>query len=173
MSDPKLWTIAELNERLGGRLIGDGSIHVERVADLATAASGEVAYVDDEKFFADGKASNATCLIVSPAFVSALGDLPVEHEFGPVMLEVAKPKLAFALVAELLHPQKRREPFVHPSAVIAESADIDLTVFIGPHVSIGEGTRAGAGARIEAAVVIGDQVSVGRDSVLQPGVVLY
>src|SRR6185295_14924972 len=106
MSDPKLWTIAELNEHLGGRLIGDGSIHVERVADLATAAAGEIAYVDDEKFFEEGRASNASCLIVSSAFVSSLGDLSVEHEFGPVMIEVAKPKLAFALIAELLHPQK-------------------------------------------------------------------
>ncbi|HEY0431231.1 MAG TPA: UDP-3-O-(3-hydroxymyristoyl)glucosamine N-acyltransferase [Pyrinomonadaceae bacterium] len=173
MSDPKLWTIAELNERLGGRLIGDGSIHVERVADLATAGAGEVAYVDDEKFFEEGKASNASCLIVSAAFVSSLGELSVEHEFGPVMLEVAKPKLAFAMIAEQLHPQRRREPFVHPSAVIAESADVDLTVFIGPHVSIGEQTRVGAGTRIEAGVVIGDQVNVGRDCVLQPGVVLY
>ena len=173
MSDPKLWTVAELNEHVGGRLIGDGSIHVERVAGLATAAAGEIAYVDDAKFFEEGRASSASCLIVSPAFVSSLGQLSVEHEFGPVMIEVAKPKLAFALIAELLHPQRRREPFVHPSAIIAETADIDLTVFIGPHVSIGEDTRIGAGTRIEAGVVIGDHVNVGRDCVLQPGVVLY
>ena len=30
----------------------------------------------------------------------------MEHEFGPVLIEVAKPKLAFALIAELLHPAK-------------------------------------------------------------------
>jgi UDP-3-O-[3-hydroxymyristoyl] glucosamine N-acyltransferase len=173
MPESKLWTIAELNERVGGRLIGDGSIHVERVAALKTAAAGEIAYVDDEKFFDAGWASNASCLIVSPGFVASLGELSTQHEFGPVMIEVPMPKLGFALVAELIHPQKRREPFVHPSAVIAESADIDLTVFIGPHVSIGEETRIGAGTCIEAGVVIGDHVSVGRDSVLHPGVTLY
>jgi UDP-3-O-[3-hydroxymyristoyl] glucosamine N-acyltransferase len=171
MSDPKLWTIAELNERVGGRLIGDGSIHVEGVADLETATAGEIAYVDDEKFFEAGKATNASGLIVSPGFVTSLAD--DVHGFGPVMIEVAKPKLAFALIAGLVHPQKRREPFVHSSAVIAESADIDLTVFIGAHVSIGEETRIGAGTRIEPGVVIGDNVHVGRDCVLQPGVTLY
>jgi len=46
-------------------------------------------------------------------------------------------------------------------------------VFIGPHVSIGEGTRIAAGTRVEAGVVIGDHVRVGRDSVLHPGVTLY
>jgi UDP-3-O-[3-hydroxymyristoyl] glucosamine N-acyltransferase len=96
-----------------------------------------------------------------------------EHEFGPALIEVAKPKLAFALIAALLHPQKLREPFVHDSAVIAETADIDLAVFIGPHVAIGERTVVGSGTRLEAGVVIGDNVRVGNDCVLHPGVVLY
>jgi UDP-3-O-[3-hydroxymyristoyl] glucosamine N-acyltransferase len=173
MADMKLWTIAELNGHVDGHLIGDGSIHIERAADLATAGAGEIAYVDDEKFFEAGRSSEASCLIVSGAFVASLKELITEHEFRPALIEVSKPKLAFALIAELLHPQKRREPFVHPSAVIAESADIDLTVFIGPHVSIGEHTRIGSGTRIEAGVVIGDHVSVGRDSVLHPGVTIY
>jgi UDP-3-O-[3-hydroxymyristoyl] glucosamine N-acyltransferase len=173
MSDTKLLTIAELAAHVGGRLIGDGSIHVEWVADVGTAGAGEVAYVEDEKFFEAGKSSQASCLIGSPEFVASLKDLIREHEFGPALIEVAKPKLAFALIAALLHPQKRREPFVHPSAVIAETADIDLTVFIGPHVAIGEGTRIGSGTRIEAGVVIGDHVRIGRDCVLHPGVTLY
>jgi len=173
MSDPKLWTIAELNAHVAGRLIGDGSIHVERVADISAAASGEIAYVEDEKFFEAGRASSASCLIVSPEFVASLKDLIIEHEFGPVLIEVPKPKLAFALIAGLLHPQKHRDPFVHPSAAIAESADIDLTVYIGAHVSIGDQTHVGAGTRIEAGAVIGDYVRIGRDCVLQPGVTLY
>ena len=143
MGETKLWTIAELNAQVGGRLIGDGSIHIERVANVSTAAAGEIAYVEDEKFFEAGRASEASCLIVPQEFVAQLKDLIIEHEFGPALIEVAKPKLAFALIADLLHPQKRREPFVHPSAVIAESADVDLTVFIGPHVSIGEETHIG------------------------------
>ena len=88
-------------------------------------------------------------------------------------IESAQPKLAFAQIAEVLHPQKRREPYVHASAAIATNADIDLTVFIGAHVSIGESTRIGAGTRVEAGVVIGDHVRIGRDCVLHPGVVLY
>ena len=172
MNEAKPFAVSELAAQVDGRLIGDGSIHIARVADISDAGAGEIAYVEGEKFFETAKASQATCLIVPPEFVASV-ELIREHEFGPVLIEVAKPKLAFALIAELLHPQKQREPFVHPSAVIAESADIDLTVFIGPHVSIGEETRVGAGTRIEAGVVIGDQVSVGRDCILQPGVVLY
>lgn len=173
MSETKLLTIAELATHVQGRLVGDGSIHIKRVADIGTAGAGEITYVEDEKFFEAGKASQASCLIAPKEFVASLKDAIIEHKFGPTLIEVAKPKLAFAVIADLLHPQKRREPFLHPSAVIAESGDIDLTVFIGPHVAIGEGTRIGAGTRIEAGVVIGDQVRVGRDCVLHPGVMLY
>ena len=91
MSDTKLWTIAELNAHVGGRLIGDGSIHVERVADVGTAAAGEIAYVEDEKFFEAGRSSNASCLIVSPEFVASLKEMIIKHEFGPVLIEVKSP----------------------------------------------------------------------------------
>src|SRR5258706_71353 len=172
MSEPKLLTAAELTIHVGGRLIGDGSIQIERVADLSTAGAGEVAYVEDEKFFETGKSSQASCLIAPPQFVASVKDLIVEKEFGPVLIEVTKPKLAFALIAELLHPAKHREPSVHDSAAIAETADIDLTVFIGPHVSIGEGTRVEAGTRIEAGVVIGGQVGFGDHIRVMSGAVI-
>ena len=166
-------TIAELAKHVDGRLLGDGSIHVQSVADLVEAGGGDVAYVDSEKFFESATSSQAACLIVPPEFVESYKGAIVEREVGPALIEVSKPKLAFALIAELLHPQKRREPYVHPTAVIAETVDIDLTVYIGPHVAIGEGSRIEAGTRIEAGVVIGDHVRLGRDCVLHPGVVLY
>ena len=154
-------------------MLGDGSIHVQSVADLVEARAGDVAYVDGEKFFESAGSSQATCLIVSSEFIESYKAAIVEREVGPALIEVSKPKLAFALIADLLHPQKHREPYVHPTAVIAETVDIDLTVFIGPQVAIGEGSRIGAGTRLEAGVVVGDHVRVGHDCVLHPGVVLY
>jgi UDP-3-O-[3-hydroxymyristoyl] glucosamine N-acyltransferase len=171
MTETQSLTIAELASRVNGRLVGDGGIRIDRVADLDSAGPGEVAYIEDEKFFEAGCASRASCLIVSKEFVTSFKG-PIT-ESGPALIEVSKPKLAFALIAGFLHPQKHREPLVHSTAVIAESADIDLTVYVGPHVSIGEGTRIQSGTRLEAGVVIGDRVMVGRDCVLHPGVVLY
>jgi UDP-3-O-[3-hydroxymyristoyl] glucosamine N-acyltransferase len=86
---------------------------------------------------------------------------------------VRHPKLAFALIAELLHPAQKREPSIHPTAVVAEGADLDLTVFIGPHVTVSQGARIGSGTRIEAGVAIGEDVTIGKDCVLHPGVILY
>jgi UDP-3-O-[3-hydroxymyristoyl] glucosamine N-acyltransferase len=173
MSESRLLTIAELATHVNGRLIGDGGMHIAGVAGVSTAGNGEIAYVEDEKFFEAGKLSQASCLIAREEFVATVKESISNNEFAPALIEVAKPKLAFVLIAELLHPQKSREPFVDPSVVIAKSADIALTVFIGPHVTIGENTVVASGTRIEAGVVIGDNVRVGHDCVLHPGVTLY
>src|SRR5687767_1948884 len=135
MSESKSIPVTELAAHVDGRVIGDGSVLVERVASLESAAEGEIAFVEEEKFFAAANSSRASCVIV-PA--GAAVDLPCR-------IEVAKPKLAFALVAEFLHPRKKREPFTHATAEIGEGADIDLTVFIGAHVFIGERTRVRSG----------------------------
>src|SRR5215210_1912572 len=106
MSQTKLWTAAELAYQVGGRLIGDGSIHIQRVADIGVAGAGEIAYVEDKKFFPAAQSTGASCLIAPKVFVESLRDSIIEHEFGPTLIEVAKPKLAFALIAKLLNPAK-------------------------------------------------------------------
>src|SRR5258705_1343625 len=167
MSDIKQVLVSELAERVNGRVVGDGAIVIERVADLANAGVDEIAYLDNEKFFGAATESNAACLII-PTDANAKGAFKC-----PAFIEVSNPKLAFALVAEILHAPLRREPSIHPSAVVAKTADIALTAFIGPQVCIGEYARVGAYTRIEAGAVIGANVTVGDECVLHPNVVLY
>jgi UDP-3-O-[3-hydroxymyristoyl] glucosamine N-acyltransferase len=161
-------TVEELAAFLGDAFLGNGRIVIERVASFESAESGTVAFVDSPKSLEKVRGCSASCLIVS----DAAGAREVLPEV-PAFIESSQPKLAFAKVARLLHPPKRREPFVHSTAAIAAGADIDLTVFVGPHVAIGERTRVAGGTRLEAGVVIGDHVTVGRDCVLHPGVILY
>lgn len=157
--------IEELAEIAGGRVFGDKETRIERIADLDQAREGDVAYVDNEKFFAAAAESKASCLIVP---------VGVAEKFpGRTLIEVANPKLAFSLIGAALHPPVRREPEIHASAVIAESADVALTAYIGPHVQIGDNARVGVSTRIEAGVVVGANVTIGDDCVLHPNVVLY
>lgn len=156
-------TVAELASRVGGRVVGDETVLIQRVASLESAGAGEIAFVEDQRLLEDAKASRAACLIVPEG-------ARVE---GRCLIETKRPKLAFALVAELLHPPKWREPQIHETANIAESADLDLTVFIGARVAVGERVRIGAGTQLHAGVVVGDDVQIGHDCVIHPNVVLY
>ncbi len=156
-------TVAELAAHVGGRVRGDGERLIRGVASVESAAEGEIAFVDDSKLFESARSSNASCLIVPEgAQVDA-----------PCLIEVRKPKLAFALVAELLHPPKRRAGAVHPSAIVDESASVDESVFVGARVEIGAGASVGAGTQILSGAFIGENATVGRDCVIHPNVVLY
>jgi UDP-3-O-[3-hydroxymyristoyl] glucosamine N-acyltransferase len=163
MPDVKSWTASELALHAGGRIVGDGDIAIQSVADLETADERDIAYVEDEKFFEAAQQSRASCLIVPL-------EAPID---SPCRIEVAKPKLAFALIAEMLYPPKQPEPAIHESAVVAETADVALTAYLGPHVTIGNDTQIGGGTQIHSGASIGDHVVVGNDCVIHPNVVVY
>jgi UDP-3-O-[3-hydroxymyristoyl] glucosamine N-acyltransferase len=163
MNQPNPLAVSELAAHVGGRVVGDGAVWIHRVASLEAAGEGDIAYVEDEKFFGVANASMASCVIV-----------PEDAEVTTACrIEAKRPKLAFALIGALLHPPKKRNPAIHPTASIAASADLDATVYVGPHVCIGEYARVGADSRFEAGVVIGANVTIGSECVLHPNVVLY
>jgi len=157
--------VEELAEIVGGRVVGDGRKEIFHLNDLTKAGESDVAYVEHEKFLGAAGESQAGCLIVPPAAAEKFSER--------TLIEVANPKLAFALAGAALYPPVRREPQIHATAVVAQSADVALTAYIGPHVQIGENAHVGAYTRIEAGVVVGANVTVGDDCVLHPNVVLY
>ena len=167
MSDAKPVSVEDLAQRVNGRVVGNGDALIERIASLENAAEGEIAYVDNEKLLDAARGSKASCLII-PDGPGAGSNLK-----NAALIAVPNPKLAFALIAAVLHPRLRREPSIHPTAVVSETADIALTAFVGPHVNIGENAHIGAYTRIEAGVVVGANVTVGNDCVLHPNIVLY
>jgi UDP-3-O-[3-hydroxymyristoyl] glucosamine N-acyltransferase len=156
-------TVSELASRVGGRVCGDGDAIIRQVASLDSAGEGDIAYVEDEKFFPAANASKASCLIAPEG---------AELQAG-CRIEVRKPKLAFALVAEVLHPPKRFEPSIDQTAVIAETADVALTAFVGAHVRIGQNSRIGIGTQIYSGSSIGENVVIGNDCLIHPNVVIY
>lgn len=166
----KVKTVEELAALIGGRLSGDAHIVIEHLASIESAEVGAIAFVEDLRALESAQDCAASALIVPDGAGERARQVARKV---PAIIEASKPKLAFALIAKTLHPQKRREPLVHHSAVIAASANIALTAYIGPNVCIGEHSSIGTGTRIEAGVVIGDEVKIGIDCVLHPNVTLY
>jgi UDP-3-O-[3-hydroxymyristoyl] glucosamine N-acyltransferase len=157
--------VQELAYIVNGGVSGDARTEIERIAELDQAREGEIAYVENEKFFAAAAESKASCLIVPDGFAEKFPNRTV--------IEVSNPKLAFSLIGAALHPPVHREPTIHPTAVVAETADVALTAYVGPNVCVGEYTHVGAYTRLEAGVVLGAHVTVGENCVLHPNVVLY
>lgn len=150
----------EIAEFLKAELIGDGDVDIVRVAALDSAASGEIAFI--EKAVSD-LTTNASCLIVSVDFA---------FEGSKPLIKTPNPKLAFAKIAALLHPPKRRDAKIHASAVVASTARLGTDVYIGAFTCIGENTTVGDGTQLIAGAKIGDSVSIGNNCVLHANIVI-
>lgn len=148
----------EIADLLKSPLVGDPDIEIHGVAALSTASTGEIAFMDSS---AESPVSNASCLIV-PVDFSAVTTTPY--------ISTDDPKLAFSLVAAVLHPPKTRRPEIHSSAVIADNASVGQDVFIGAYVCVGENSVIGDGAELRAGAKIGDSVRVGSRTVIHPNV---
>ncbi|HEU4433450.1 MAG TPA: LpxD N-terminal domain-containing protein, partial [Pyrinomonadaceae bacterium] len=153
--------VQELAENVSGRVVGDAETQIYRIADLDQARKGEIAYVDNEKFMPAALESRASCLIVPKG--------AGEKFSNRTLIEVSNPKLAFAIIGAVLHGVKR-EPSVHPTAVVAETADVAATAYIGPHVTIGEYVTVGEDCVLHPNVVLYDGVSIGNRVILHAGV---
>jgi UDP-3-O-[3-hydroxymyristoyl] glucosamine N-acyltransferase len=163
-------TVGELAALVGGSARGDESAVVTHVSGLTGAGKGAVVFVERRKGLEGLRGCAASCCIVPRGAWEKIG----AWEGVPgACVEAENPKLAFALAAEVLHPQRRREPGVHRTAFVAASAQLGEGVYVGPHATVGEGALVGAGAQLHAGVSVGDGASVGSGCVLHAGVVLY
>jgi UDP-3-O-[3-hydroxymyristoyl] glucosamine N-acyltransferase len=129
---------------------------LHRIAPLAAATQEDVSFcLNNRKYLPALAATNAAAVIVHPSMQDRV-------PASAVAIVAADPLVAWARLAALFHPMAPVKPGIHPSAVIADSAQIDPTVEIGALAVVGENVTIGAHGRIGAMVVIGDGVQIGR-----------
>ncbi|MCB1020997.1 MAG: UDP-3-O-(3-hydroxymyristoyl)glucosamine N-acyltransferase [Bryobacterales bacterium] len=138
-------TLQELAERLGCTLVGDGSIEIRGVAGVEDAQAGHVTFLSNPRYAKRARETAASAILVD----KEAPDWPIAQ------LVSANPYLDFARALELFYQAPRPRDGVHPTAVVAESAEI------------------GEGARIGAYAVVGEQVRIGKGVVLHPHVTIY
>lgn len=129
---------------------------------LEAATEQEVAYVQKERFVDAARDSKAGLLIAAQG-------LPLDRSNVVYLKDVMDGVLT---VLEHFHPSPAARAFVHPTAVIASSAQLGNDVFIGPQVTVGERARIGDRCRIEAQSVVGDDCELGEGCLLHPRVTL-
>ncbi|HTR47179.1 MAG TPA: UDP-3-O-(3-hydroxymyristoyl)glucosamine N-acyltransferase, partial [Verrucomicrobiae bacterium] len=78
-------------------------------------------------------------------------------------LRSSNPYLDFARAIDLFHPEPRYAPGVHPTAVIATSAEIGAGAHIGPYCYIADDVKIGARAVLHSFVTIYRGARIGDD----------
>jgi UDP-3-O-[3-hydroxymyristoyl] glucosamine N-acyltransferase len=159
-------TAADVSALVGGALVGDGTVRVRAVAPLDRAGPGDLTFLAASRYLPYFHASRAAAVLVTEANRAT--------EPGPATrIVVDDPHRAMLVVVKALYPAPRREPSVHPTAVIGAGAELGQDLAAGPHVVVGAGARLGDRVTLMAGAVVGEGVVIGDDVTLWPNVVCY
>lgn len=145
--------LAELAERLGCKLAGDPELEIEGVAGVEDAQPGHLTFLSNPRYAKRAKQTKASAILVG----EQSDELPLAQ------LVSSNPYLDFARALELFYQAPRPAAGVHPTAVIAVSAEIGEGARIGAYAVVGEDVRIGKNAAIHPHVTIYDGVEIGDD----------
>ncbi|GBR45372.1 UDP-3-O-(3-hydroxymyristoyl)glucosamine N-acyltransferase [Gluconobacter roseus] len=133
---------------------GKGLSEFRGVAPLHVAGPDEVSFLDNRRYLPLLAETKAGAVILSPAFSDKLPP-------DTAGLVCKAPYLAWARVATLFHPAPASTGARHPTAWIADDAEIGENVEIGPFAVIGSGVRIGRDTIVASHASIGQSVEIG------------
>lgn len=156
-------TVAELAERLGGRLCGDGGRTVCGVNTLQDASPQEITFLTEEKH---------RPLLADCQAAAVLVEREMEN-CRPAQIVVGNVQKALIEALKLFAPPVTVWKGVHPTAVVEPDAVLEEGVGIGPNVYIGHQVRIGAFTVIGPNCSIGERTQIGSRCRLDSNVVVY
>lgn len=157
------FTAAQVAEIVGGTIIGDANVQLTGFAPAATARAGDLTFAENETFFDRAEQSAASAILVDANGKSS----------AKTLIKVPQARVGFAKALVLFFPEPEHPPGIHPTAVVAKSAQIDPTAHIGPHCVIGENTKIGPRVVLLSLVHIGANVTIAADAQIFPNATIY
>lgn len=157
------YTTLEIASLIGGTVIGDTQTSLSGFAPAGAARPGDLTFAENDVYFSRAEQSAASAILVDGDFASN----------GKALIKVPNARIGFAKAMSLFFPEPSLPAGIHPSAVIAENAEIDPTAHIGPFCSIGAEARIGARSVLQGMNSVGAGCVLGEDCCLFPNVVLY
>lgn len=158
-----MYTLCELAALIGGRVQGDPELPISGVQPFERAQEGDLTLAETKKYWANLARTGASAVIVPPQISGS----------QKTLLQVDRPKLAFALLLAVFHRQPFQTTGISPLAYIGENCQIPEQVSIHPFVYLGDEVVLGERATLFPGVTIGSRSSLGSDCILYPNVTLY
>jgi UDP-3-O-[3-hydroxymyristoyl] glucosamine N-acyltransferase len=136
--------LAEIADKLGCAVEGEGSAEITGVAGIEEAKEGELTFLANRKYRPLLEITHATAVVIG------------REDARPriAALRSANPYLDFARAIELFHPAPSYAPGVHETAVIGGSAKIGVGAHIGPYCFVDEDVVIGSHAVLHSFVTI-------------------
>ena len=161
-------TSGALAAALGAELVGRADLPVTSVDAIDKAKPGALTFIRDRKFADRWEKSKASTALVNRG-VEVRGHDPQAR----ALIVVDDADLAIAALMKMFAPPTpRREPGVHPTAVVHPSAKVASSAHVGPMCILGEGASIGERTTLVAQCYLGAGSRIGDDCMVHPQVVI-
>ena len=157
------FTVTEIARHLHGEVRGDGATPITGFAPAFHARPGDLTFAEKASYFSVAEQSQASAILVHDDLVSDT----------KVVIKVTNARVAVAKVLPMFFPPEQEPKGIHPTAVIAASAQVDPTAHVGPHCVLGDNVSLGARSVLLGGNHVRKNCVLGEDVVLHPNVVLY
>jgi UDP-3-O-[3-hydroxymyristoyl] glucosamine N-acyltransferase len=144
-----------------GDLSGDPALPIHGIAPLETATAGDLSFLTNSRYTNSAKTSQAGAILTSRALGAALAGRPLLFSTNPYR-DFAR------VVTRWFDPRRPPSPGRHPTAVVAEDAEIGPDCHLGAYVVVGAGARIGARTVLHPFTYIGAGASLGEDCLCHP-----
>ena len=156
-------SLGEIAEYLGAQLHGDAGVQVDSLGTLQSAQPGQLSFLANPRYRSWLEQTRASAVLCRPD----------QQPFCPVAaLVVDDPYLAFARISHRFDSRPRHAAGVHPSALVANTAQLGDSVSLGPNVVVEEGAVLGDGCVVMANSVIGAGSKLGARVTVWPNVTI-
>ena len=154
-------SLADLAEIVGGRVIGDPDVTIERVAPIQDAGPGDITFLGHPRHRRHLSSCKASAVIVDDATLprSNLNFLHVDDAYR-----------GFARIHGLFNPPTAHPAGVSPLAVVDPTASIGVDAALYPHCYVGTNARIGEKTVLMPGAAVGAGAQVGKGCVLHPNV---
>lgn len=154
--------LVELAEKTGSTIVqGSPDLEISSAAGLDLAGAGDVTFLANPKYVFQAKDTRAAAIFLNEGVDLVRDDIAV--------LRAADAYLAYTRAMRLFFPESGLRPFIHPTAVIDESATVGKDVEIHAHVVVGRGCCIGAGVRLMPSVTVYDGATIGENTTVHSG----
>ncbi len=154
--------VCEIARQVGGRVVGDSNLDLLGFSPAYAAKKGDLTFAENETYFRLAEQTAASAILVDTLYSGGVKTL----------IHVPNSRIAFAKILPLFFPEPEFKPGIHATVVVAPSASIDASAFIGPFCTIGEEVKIGPNSIVETGCYVGDHCSLGAHTHLFPRVTL-
>lgn len=150
-------SVTWIAEFIGAKLVGNQSQMATGLNEIHKVTSGDISFVDFEKYYSKCLNSAATVIIINKE---------VDCPEGKTLLVINDPFSAYVKLVKHFRPFEPSSKLISDSSLIGEDTIIQPGVFVGNHVRIGRNCIIHPNVTIYDHSVIGDNVIIHAGTVI-------